>query len=232
LIPPTTDAASQIRPLVEAARQALQGVATYQVALTRQERVGDRLQPAEDVVLSVRRAPKAVRLEWPDGPHKGREVLYAADQNGGLMQINMPGALVPRMSLAPDSPMVSRTSRHPITEAGLDSVIDQLEAALAPGADRLTYDGREPIEPGGPPCDKVVRVTTQGETWVVYLDPTAHLPALVQATAANGDLLERYRFRDLRTNPQELAEAGAFDPAVRWGPPKGMLQRLARSNPQ
>jgi hypothetical protein len=136
------------------------------------------------------------------------------------------------MSLAPDSPMVRRTSRHPITEAGLDSVIDQLEAALRPGTDRLTYDGREPVEPGGPPCDKVVRITPQGETWAIYFDPTAHLPALVQATAANGELLERYRFRDLRTNPPELADAGAFDPDVRWGAPKGILQRLARSNDQ
>jgi hypothetical protein len=148
----------------------------------------------------------------------------------------MPGALVPRMALPPDSPIVLRTSRHPITEAGLDSIIDRLDEALrnqvtgSAGADRITYEGREPIEPGGPPCDKIVRVTTQGVTWTLYLDPTAHLPALVQATSPNGELLERYRFRDLTTNPAVLADAGAFNPDVRWGSPKGLLQRLVRSN--
>ena len=52
-------------------RRELASIKTYQVRLTRQERIGESLQPPEDVVLSIRRSPKAVRLEWPDGPHQG-----------------------------------------------------------------------------------------------------------------------------------------------------------------
>lgn len=230
----STSPTHEIQQLVDAARARLKDVKTYQVLLTRQERVGEALQPQEDVVLSIRREPRAVRLEWREGPHKGREVIYAAGQNGGLMHINMADSLVPvpRMSLAPDSPMVTRTSRHPITEAGLDSIVDRLQDSVkqspADGA-KLSFAGREAFEPGGPACDKIVRVTSQGETWHVYLDPVTHLPALVQEKAANGDLLERYRFGPVQTDLPELADAKAFDPDGRWGPARGLLQRLARS---
>jgi hypothetical protein len=206
--------------------------------MTRQERVGESLQPQEDVVLSIRRAPKAVRLEWREGSHKGREVIYAAGENGGLMHVNMADSLVPvpRMSLAADSPIAQRTSRHPITEAGFDSIVDRLEHALrrseehSPGAGRLSYGGREPVEPGGPACDKIVCVADSGETWLVYLDAQTQLPALVQESGPAGELLERYRFRDVKTDVAELAESTAFNPDARWGAPKGLLQRFARSN--
>ena len=81
-----------------------------------------------------------IRLEWREGPHKGREVIYAAGQNAGLMHINMADSLVPvpRMSLAPDSPMVTRTSRHPITAS---------PAAFTMRSDRHTSSGT--VEPSG-----------------------------------------------------------------------------------
>jgi hypothetical protein len=232
--------AQQIQTLINSARARLKDVKTYQVVMTRQERVGETLQPQEDVVLSIRREPKAVRLEWREGPHKGREVIYAAGEHGGLMHINMADSVVPvpRMSLAPDSPMVARTSRHPITEAGLDAIVDRLQESVqqsqsSPGdGSKLTYVGREAAEPGGPVCDKIVRITAQGETWSVYLDSATHLPALVLETASNGDLLERYRFGAVQTNLGELADAKAFDPDGRWGATRGFLQRLARSTPE
>ena len=92
----------------------------------------------------------------------------------------------------------------------------------------MSYAGCEQPEPLDHPCHKIVRVTASGETWQVFLDPESRLPALVQANAANGDLLERYLFRTSSPNPTELAAADAFDPNRRWGEPKGLLHRLAR----
>ena len=224
---------AKVRSLVQAGREHLAKIGSYQVAMNRQERVGDALLPAENLLLSVRRQPRAVRLEWPDGPHKGREVIYTAE--GGMMHINMADSKIPmpRMSLAPDSPMVMKNSRHPITEAGLDAILDNLDASLKPheagtaGTEQLAYKGVVTPPETGRPCHEVARVTARGETWVIDIDAETGLPARVRETAANGDLLENYVFRDLVTDPPALAAASAFDPDARWGKSRGLLGRFA-----
>ncbi len=216
-------------------RQAVDALSSYRVKMTHQERVGETLNPVEDVVLNVRRKPKAVRLEWPDGPNQGREVIYAADANKGLMHVKMPEALVPlpRLAMAPDSPLALRNSRHPITEAGFDTIVENLERSYqgnlrADSSNGLVrYEGLEIPEGLTQACHKLVRVTPTNETWTVYLDPQTHLPASVQAVSGKGELLERFTFRDPVLNLPELAKAEAFDPEARWGPSKGLLSRLA-----
>jgi len=235
-VEPKKDAVS-VESLVKEARARVDGMSSYQVHLNRQERVGAKLLPVEDVLLSVRRDPKAVRLEWPEGSHKGREVIYSASENGGLMQVNMADSVVPvpRLSLPPDSPLVMSNSRHPITEAGFDTIVHNMEAAIqlehagTPTDGKVTYGGREQPEGLPHPCHKLLRVTPSGETWLVYIDPQTKVPALVQATAADGSLLERYLFLDLKPEVPELAQADAFDVSKRWGQPKGLLSRLGRA---
>lgn len=225
-----------VEAIVASARARLDALASYQVELNRQERVDNTLLEPEDVLLSIRRNPKAVRLEWVDGPHKGREVIYVADEHGGLMHVNMADSVVPvpRMSMPPDSPLILKSSRHPITEAGLDTVVANLEKTITLSGQgdmsrgRLSYAGLENPGPLERPCHKLVRITPSGETWHVYIDPQTNLPAMVQATDLQGELLERYIFRQPRTDLPELASADAFDPDRRWGPPKGLLGRLAR----
>ncbi len=207
----------------------------YQVHLTRQERVGGKLFPVEQVVLSIRRSPKAVRIEWPDGPNQGREALYSAEGGDGMLHMNMPGALVSRPVLPPDSPLVMSNSRHPITEAGLDAILEYVELGLK---SKRPGRARRPVWSAGlerpadltQACHKIERAAPDGEIWVVYLDPKTKLPAMVQANAANGNLLERYVFADLKTDVPELVAATAFDPDSRWGPSRGLLGRLARSS--
>jgi hypothetical protein len=226
----------EARALIAKGRDRLRRLSSYQVRLVRQERVGAALQPEEEVLLSLRREPRAVRIEWPAGPHKGREVLYSAT-DPGVMHVNMADSAIPLppLRLALDSPRVVSSSRHPITEAGLDAILEKLEGSLdqaqkgGPGADAMSTAGPAVPEGLDRPCLKVRRVAPDGETWVVDLDAETGLPALVQANAANGDLLERYHFRDLKADPPELANAAAFDPEGRWGKPGGLLGRLTRT---
>ncbi len=214
--------------LVTAARNRVEGLTSYKVAMNRQEKVGENLQPAEDLILSVRRNPKAVRFEWPSGPSKGREVIF--ESADGLMHINTPGSMMPRLDLAPDNFMVARNSRHPITEAGFDTIIANLESSLTgPPANRSQYEGKETPEAIGRVCHKLTRVGTEGERWLVYLDDQTKLPAMVQEESAHGELLERYIFRNVEANPAELTLATAFDPDSRWGRrPGGLLSRIAQ----
>jgi hypothetical protein len=239
-IPGSSDPAQAQGPTLESllaeSRRRLDALTSYQVKMNRQEAVGGTLNAPEDVTLSVKRNPKAVRLEWPDGPHKGREVIYAADANDGKMHVKMGDSLLaamPRVAMAPDSPLALRNSRHPITEAGFDTILQRMEDAVrnraAGDGDRIEYAGLEQADGLDKAGHKVVRVTPSGETWVVYLDAETGLPALVQANARDGQLLERYVFRDPVFNPQELASADAFNPDARWGATNGLLSRFARS---
>jgi hypothetical protein len=232
--PATPPAALDLKGVVAQSVRQLNGLTSYQARMTRQERVGAALQPVETVLLSIRREPKAVRLEWPDGPNKGREVIYATGPGAsGLMHVRMPSnPIMPRISLPPNSPLALQNSRHPISEAGFDTIVKNLEeaAAMPPGgADRAAYEGLVPPEPGAPPCHKIVRVTPTRETWVVYLDPATTLPCRVEARNEAGELLERYTFEDVRPDVPDLAVASAFDPDARWGASGGFLGRLART---
>jgi hypothetical protein len=228
---PADEPRDDVNSVIARAHAAVEAMTTYQVAINRQERVGDALLPAEDVRLSVRRAPKAVRLEWPTGTHKGREVLYSASESGGLLHVHMGDSIVPvpDLSLSPDSPMVMKNSRHPITEAGFDALVATLEHAT-PGAS-TTYLGVETPPDLGRACHTIERRNAAGETWLFYLDAQTSLPAMVVGTSKSGELLERYLFRDVKPDLPELASADAFDPSKRWGSSvaSGLLGRLARS---
>jgi hypothetical protein len=230
--PAPADPLAPFRQTVAEARARIDTLANYQVRMSRQERVGRDLQAPEDVILCLRREPRAVRLEWPDGPTKGREVLYAA---GGPMHIKMPNnPLMPRMTLPADSPLATRNSRHPINEAGLENVIAGLESTLArhdagQNVGQLSYGGVESPTPDTPACHKLVQTNTEGESWLVYIDQQSALPVMIQGTDPQGQLLERYIFRDIRPNVPELASNEAFDPDSRWGASRsgGFLGRLA-----
>jgi hypothetical protein len=221
------------RQVVARARTRLEGMSNYQVHLNRQERVGDALQAPEDVLLSIRRAPKAVRLEWPSGPSKGREVIFSSTDPRGMLHVHMGNPLIPPVSMRPDSPLVMRSSRHPITEAGFSTIVENLEKGLAGGTAgaKIGYFGVERPPSVDRPCHKIVRTTPAGEQWVVFLDAETTLPAMVEEISSSGALLERYVFRDVRADLPALATAEAFDPEKRWGGTSGLLGRLTRSAP-
>lgn len=230
-----SDAMVTMRKLVNESKNRLGALTSYRTRMTRQERVGETLLPREEVVLSIRREPLAVRLEWPTGPSQGREVLFATVETGGKMEIFAPKSLVPRLALAPDSPLVQKNSRHPITEAGFDSVIRNMDAALHAAeqgradAGRFVYEGAHSLPELGRECHRILEARPNGETWIVCLDAETLLPALVHAVDSDGQLLEYYLFRDLTTNLPELAQSEAFSPDKRWGESRGgVLGRIAR----
>ncbi len=227
---------AKVRDLIQRGRDRMAKVATYQVSVDGQERVNGTLQPEDEARLSVRREPRAIRLEWPNGQHKGREVLWSSAEPGGMMHVHVGDSMlpVPDLALSPTNPMILKYSRHPVTEAGLDSVLDRLDESLKPheggtsGTEKLSYDGLRTPPEIGRPCHTITRVTPSGETWIVSLDAETCLPTVVVATDAKGDLLERYLFRDVAIDPPALSDSSAFDPEKRWGGSRGLLGRLAQ----
>jgi hypothetical protein len=223
--------------LLAAAQAKLDKLKTYQVSITRQERVDGRLQPEEELLLSIRREPRAVRLEWTVGPSKGREVIYSSATDPHMLFVHQPGAalVLPSMKISVDSPLVMKNSRHKITEAGFEAILENLRraqksgAADPPAGGRLQYKGL--VTPDGidQTCHHFVRRPATGQTWDVYLDSRSMLPRLVLAEDSRGELLERYVYGEVHEDPAELASGAAFEPEKRWGESNGLLSRLARA---
>jgi hypothetical protein len=215
----------------------LQSLKTYQVKISRTERVGGRILPEEQIILSIRRDPKSVRLEWADGPNQGREVIYSSRIDDKSLFVHMPKSAIPlpTMKIAVDSPLVMKNSRHAITEAGFDTIINNLRKSLdgtqKTDMGRLAYRGVEKPPGLDRPSHVFTRRAPSGETWTVFLDATTMLPSMVVAKDASGEMDERYVYHEVREDPTDLASAEAFDPDQRWGQSQGFLSRFARATP-
>ena len=176
------------------------------------------MQPEEDILLSIRRKPKAVRLEWTGGSSKGREVIFSPALDAKVIYVHQPATAVvmPSMKIAVDSPLVMKNSRHTIADAGFDTILANLQKsrqaadAGKTGRPDLEYKGLEKTAGLDRPCHHFVRHTAAGETWNIYLDPRSLLPRLVLAENAQGEMLERYVYSDIRENPTDLASAGGL----------------------
>lgn len=226
-----------LKDLLDEALGRLESMQTYQVAITRTERVNGSVLPEEKALLSIRRNPKAVRLEWPEGPNKGREVIYSASLNERMMHVNVANSAIPipRMTIPVDSVLALRNSRHAITEAGFDTIFSNLTKQIDDqgrpigNEGRLTYKGLQEVQGVDRPCHLIQRITPTKEIWRVYLDQESLMPAVVTAHQADGGVLESYRYEHLKANPTELAAVEAFDPDKRWGEAKGLFSRIARA---
>jgi len=231
------DPEQKLRTILEEAKGRLNAMSTYQVSIARSERVGSRVQPPEEVLLSVRRKPKAVRLEWPTGSSKGREVIYSTAINDRMMYVNMANSAlpIPRMTIPIDSPLAMRNSRHSISEAGFDTIFENLFKQLPaaggpePAGGRLVYRGLAKPEEVDLSCHLIERTTPTKDVWKVYLDVKSLMPVVVTAHGEDGSLLESYAYTKLQPNPGPLASADAFDPDKRWGEAKGLFSRLAKA---
>jgi hypothetical protein len=154
------------------------------------------------------------------------------------MYVNMGNSALPisRMSIAVDSPLALRNSRHPITEAGFDTIFENLASRETPepvtstGTGKLEYKGIKRPKGADQDCHLLERVSPRGETWQVYLDIKTLMPAVVVAfRSSGGELIERYTYKNLKANLSELTDVAAFDPDKRWGESKSWLSRLART---
>jgi Protein of unknown function (DUF1571) len=224
------------RAILARSETKLQSLGTYQVKMSRVERVDGHLQPEEEVILSVHRQPKEVRLQWASGPSQGREVIYSTRIDKQSLFVHMPKTAIPlpTMKMAIDSPMVTRSSRHSIAEAGFDTIVanlrksvDQVDAANS-AQGRAVYRGIEKPPGLDRPSHVFTRKSPNGESWTVFIDARTLLPTMVVAKDASGQLDEKYVYHEVSENPAELASADAFDPDRRWGESGGLLSRFAR----
>jgi hypothetical protein len=233
---PALPAESDLRRVHRLAAAKYAGWDGYYVRLTRREQVNGKDQPKEVIRLSFRKEPWSVHLVWLEGETKGREVVYVKGRYEGKLHTRLgpnDGNLLYKagshIALAPDSPLVTSSSRHSITEAGIGNIIDRFGSNVVANEKgdlrwgTLTYRGRqkrpdltdevetaEQIIPAG-----AEKELPRGGRRLWMFDSTSHLPALVLTTDDRGHEVEYYRY-DMYVAPVRLDDKD-FDPDVLWG---------------
>jgi len=204
--------------LLTEARQHFQEVRDYECRLTKRERVNGILLPEGAMTMKVRNKPYSVYLccESPTAD-RGLEVCYEEDWNEGMMRVH-PASMLGMLgfwSVDPHDPRALEKNRHCITEAGIGNLLQstvrywELERRLNRTVVHITDEDLD-----GRACTRIETIhpdrsagSYYGYRCVLWLDKATHLPAGAETYdwprnggPEGGDLLEWYRYRDIRCN--------------------------------
>ncbi len=206
--------------LIADAQTSFGRVRDYSGLFYRQERVNGQMQPEQTIQLRVRQQPFSVHMKWL-GPQKliGQEAYYVAGKNNNQVKVKGAGALlgaVGFLSFDPKDPKIMSTNRHPITEAGIGNLIDQLvqghesEKRQSPDQSVLSFAEFKFLNRPVTKMESAHR-TNNGQFYchrtVVFIDKDTKLPVRFEAYdwprqggTPNGDMLECYSFVDVKFN--------------------------------
>jgi len=189
-------------------RAALPKLGIYRAKLTKQERMGSKLQSPQVLRIVVREEPLAVRMEFVEGP-TGRKLIYDSTTRAGEMRVHEHGFLgiVGATWVSIHSSLVRGDSNHLITEAGIGALL-RLQAADMVRAQPFGGFSRndEGWNERGRWCvryDAPLKATGLYATASrVCLDPATALPMEMTVWDGHG-LLESYLYTELETNLPE-----------------------------
>ena len=204
--------------LITKARQRFQSVRDYECKLIKQERVNYTLLPEGTAIMKVRNNPYSIylRIESPDAD-RGLEVCYVANKNRGKMRVHPNGlfGIFGFVSLDTRDPRALEKNRHCITEAGLGNLLDSTAKfwAMERRLNKTQVEIADDVI-NGRACTRIVTVHPDrnagffyGYRCVLWLDKETSLPVGAETYdwprrggSAAGDLVERYRFVDIRCN--------------------------------
>lgn len=220
------------RQIVARSMQFYQENPKFTCRLTRRERVNGKLMPMELMVMSFRLDPRSVYYKWLDDTNAGRELVYVDGQNdgkiitlGGKSDFLMTGK---RVKVDPTGILARNNGRYPITESGMDRMMERLGGQLADLAQgnkvhgEIRYMGVASRPEYAEPLDYVVhyippkvdKAFPVGGVRHWYFDRKTSRLVLLHADDSRGEFLEYYLFDRFLPNP--ALEDQDFDPDVLW----------------
>jgi len=222
----TTDPITQAKAIIAESRARYQQVRDYTCTFFKRERVNGQMTPQFVMAMKFRAKPHSVYFKFVK-PKPGREAIYIAGRNGGKALVHDVGIgklLAGTLALDPRSRRAMEDNRHPITDAGLGHMIDELhqrwESEMKHGETLVTL---RPVQVGTRHCT-MVESTHPGKSpnylfhkVKVYIDRENGLPIRFEAydwprrPGAAPELVEEYSYVNLRLNPN-LRES-EFDPS-------------------
>lgn len=203
------DLAAQLRAtspedLVILGREGVRRLGTYRARLVKQERVGAKVLPAQTLELLARPAPRALRLDYVEGPKSGRKVIWT-EKRPKEMLVREAGILgVMSVWLDVDGRMAQGDTNHRVLELGFAPLLEVIAKDLAGG---LPYGGHQRHDEGFDAAGNYCMTFTAppgapalyAQRTRLCVDPTLAVPVEVEVNDRAG-FLERYRYTQIRAN--------------------------------
>ncbi len=191
--------------LVGISQAAVLALGVYEIRLVKEERVGAKVLPAQTLRVTMRESPRAVRIEFVEGPSRGRKVLYNEQIKKDEMRVKEGGALglAGALWLRLDNPIARADTRHPVTDIGYGPLLAFFEKDIARSAPHgghsrkdLGFDARGAwsTEFTAPPGS----VGLEADRARLTFDLASGLPVEVETHDRKG-LLEHHRYELLRS---------------------------------
>jgi hypothetical protein len=130
-VPTTLDIFINMRAALATAKLRARELKSYTAILEMQEEVNGNLREMDSIQIKLRQEPFSVYMRWHDN---GQEALFVRGQNGDRLlakPTNGLAALKRLWRLDPDSRMAKQSCRYPITESGIENLVNRVHAFYA-----------------------------------------------------------------------------------------------------
>lgn len=220
------DPITQAKAMIAESRARYQQVQDYTCTFFKRERVDGQMTPQFVMAMKFRAKPHSVYFKFVK-PKAGREAIYISGRNGGKALVHDVGIgklLAGTLALDPRSRRAMEDNRHPITDAGVGHLIEELhqrwESEMKHGE---TLVAMRSVQVGTRHCTMIESThPVKSPNYLfhkvkVYIDREHGLPIRFEAydwprrAGAPPELVEEYVYANLRLNPG-LRES-EFDPS-------------------
>lgn len=221
------DPIANAKQAIAACQARFAQVRDYTCTFHKRERIDGRLTAPHVMNMKARSNPHSVyfKFVWPN---KGREAIYVAGRNGGRIvahDVGIGKLFAGTMHLDPKGSMAMEANRHPVTDAGIGSLIETVArhwaTELTPEDTQVAFHPN--VRVGNHPCTVIETTHPRKHANLMfhkvklYIDHEHGLPIRFEAydwpkyPGARPELVEEYTYMNLRTNTG-LREHD-FDPA-------------------
>lgn len=183
----------------------------YNLMFYRQERLGGKLRPMEEIRATFRKTPFSVKFVWEDPDADYFESVYVEGQNRGRLIIRERKGALPLLpptirQLKPMEPVKLGRARNPITDFGLAQITRRTILPFDDPAVRsqmtIRYEGLVNLDPRNRPAHllRIERPPMPGMQYTrqdFFIDAETLLPAGTDLYLPGGDLDARYRYADV-----------------------------------
>lgn len=191
-------------------------VLDYTCTFAKRERIDGTLTSRHVMNLKARTTPESLYFKFLN-PKKGREAIYVSGRHGGKFlahDVGLGRLIAGTMILDPRGPTAMVDCRHPITEAGIGSLIENVakhwSLELTPEESRVVIDPNMTI--GSHRCTMIESVHAAKQPNFLFhkvrlfVDQEHGLPIRFEAydwpkqPGGSAELVEEYLYLDLKVN--------------------------------
>jgi hypothetical protein len=199
--------------LIALGREGVRRLGTYRARMLKQERVGGKLLPAQTLEVIVQASPRALRLEYVEGPKAGRRVIWIQSRPTEML-VREAGILgLTSLWIDLDGKLARGDTNHSVTELGfgplLDLVAKDFTKARGQGGHARKDQGFDAsgtycMEFSAPPGAK----NLYAQRTKLCVDPKLGLPVKIEVHDGQG-FLEKYEYTNVR--PNQKVDPASFE---------------------